>query len=77
MTVYTIFSAVAFLVTYREPYFTSPVKFWDGATAFPLNYHVPLKITLLYLIEIGFYIQAIPFLFFVEVRLKSGSWLVL
>jgi hypothetical protein len=67
LTVYTIFSTVAFLVTYREPYFLSPIRFWDGATQFPLNYHVPLKTTLFYLIEIGFYIQAIPFLFFVEV----------
>jgi hypothetical protein len=68
MTVYTIFSTVAFLVACREPWLLNPFRFWDGATAFPLNYHVPFKIALFYLIEIGFYIQAIPFLFFVEVR---------
>ncbi|KAF6262816.1 TLC domain-containing protein [Scenedesmus sp. NREL 46B-D3] len=73
MTVYTIFSAAAFLVSYQEPWFLSPVRFWDGATAFPLNYYVPFKIVLFYLIELGFYIQAIPFLFFVEVRRKD--WL--
>lgn len=71
MTVYTIFSSVAFLVTFQEPYFLSPIRFWDGATTFPLNYHVPFKIALFYLIEIGFYIQAVPFLFFVEVRRKD------
>lgn len=72
MTVYTIFSAAAFLVSYQEPWFLSPVRFWDGATAFPLNYYVPFKIVLFYLIELGFYIQAIPFLFFVEVRVCAG-----
>jgi hypothetical protein len=68
MTVYTIFSTAALLVSYQEPWLLSPVRFWDGATAFPINCYVPFKIVLFYLLEIGFYIQAIPFLFFVEVR---------
>eukprot|EP00878_Enallax_costatus_P020493 GHUV01021669.1.p1 GENE.GHUV01021669.1~~GHUV01021669.1.p1 ORF type:complete len:247 (+),score=26.86 GHUV01021669.1:389-1129(+) len=73
MVVYTTFSVTAFLVTYREPYFLDPYHYWTGATQFPLNYYVPFKTTLFYLIEIGFYIQAIPFLLFEEVRRKD--WL--
>lgn len=55
----------------REPYFLDPYYYWTGANQFPLNFHVPFKVTLFYLIEIGFYIQAIPFLMFVEVRRKD------
>lgn len=73
MVVYTIFSTTAFLVTFWEPYFTDPRHYWTGATQFPLNYYVPFKMTLFYLIEIGFYIQAVPFLLFEEVRRKD--WL--
>lgn len=71
MVVYTLFSTVAFLVTYKEPYFLDPYHYWTGANQFPLNYYVPFKITLFYLIEIGFYLQAIPFLLFEEVRRKD------
>lgn len=73
MIVYTIFSVTAFLVTYSEPYFLDPHHYWTGATQFPLNYYTPFKVTLFYLIEIGFYLQAIPFLLFEEVRRKD--WL--
>lgn len=60
-------------MTFREPYFLEPRHYWTGATQFPLNYYVPFKTTLFYLIEIGFYLQAIPFLLFEEVRRKD--WL--
>lgn len=40
-----------------EKYFTDPHEFWTGATAFPLNYHVPLKHNLFYQAQIGFYLQ--------------------
>jgi len=73
LCVYTIFSITAFLVTFREPFFSDPYHFWTGANAFPLNYYVPFKTTLFYCIEIGFYIQAVPFLIFIEVRRKD--WL--
>lgn len=56
-TVYIIFSTTAFLVTFREPYFLDPRHFWTDCNQFPLNYHVPFKTTLFYLIEIGFYLQ--------------------
>lgn len=59
------------LLCCREPYFLDPKHFWTDANQFPLNYYVPFKVTLFYLIEIGFYIQAIPFLMFVEVRRKD------
>lgn len=55
--VYIFFSATAFLVTFREPYFLNPRYFWTDCNQFPLNYHVPFKTTLFYLIEIGFYLQ--------------------
>lgn len=70
-TVYIIFSTTAFLVTFREPYFLDPRHFWTDCNQFPLNYHVPFKTTLFYLIEIGFYLQAIPFLMLEEVRRKD------
>eukprot|EP00775_Hariotina_reticulata_P007298 gene7298-7511_t len=73
LVVYTFFSATAFLVTFREPFFADPYYFWTDANAFPLNYYVPLKTLLFYCVEIGFYIQAIPFLIFIEVRRKD--WL--
>lgn len=56
-TVYIIFSATAFLVTCREPYFLDPYHYWTDCDQFPLNYYVPFKTTLFYLIEIGFYLQ--------------------
>jgi hypothetical protein len=56
-TVYIIFSATAFLVTFREKYFLDPYFFWTDCNQFPLNYYVPFKTTLFYLIEIGFYLQ--------------------
>eukprot|EP00879_Flechtneria_rotunda_P008442 GHRR01008843.1.p1 GENE.GHRR01008843.1~~GHRR01008843.1.p1 ORF type:complete len:313 (+),score=32.93 GHRR01008843.1:184-1122(+) len=71
MTVYTVFTTVGFLVAFPEPYFLDPYFFWTDANQFPLNYHVPLKTVLFYLVQIGFYIQAIPFLMFIEVRRKD------
>lgn len=56
-TVYMIFSTTAFLVTFREKYFLDPRYYWTDCTQFPLNYHVPFKTLLFYLIEIGFYLQ--------------------
>jgi hypothetical protein len=56
-TVYVIFSTVAFLVTFREKFFMDPFYFWTDCNQFPLNYYVPFKTTLFYLIEIGFYLQ--------------------
>jgi hypothetical protein len=56
-TVYIIFSVTAFLVTFREKYFLDPYFFWTDCNQFPLNYYVPFKTTLFYLIEIGFYLQ--------------------
>jgi TLC domain len=50
-----------------------PHHYWTGSTAFPLNYYVPLKSTLFYMLEMGFYIQAIPFLMFIEVRRKDWA----
>lgn len=55
--VYVIFSTSAFLVAHREPWFKDPHHFWSGATQFPLDSYVPFKISLFYLLEIGFYIQ--------------------
>lgn len=69
--VYIIFSLTAFLVTFREPYFTNPDEYWTGATQYPLNYHVPFKTTLFYLIEIGFYLQVCACRFVVCASLVS------
>ncbi|KAF8062789.1 ASC1-like protein [Scenedesmus sp. PABB004] len=73
LTVYVIFSAAALAVAAGEPWLFDPRRYWDGATKFPLNYYVPLKVGLFYLLEIGFYLQAIPFLMFVEVRRKDWA----
>jgi ceramide synthetase len=73
LVVYTVFTLLAFAATYSEPYFWDPKEYWTGATAFPLNYYVPRKTILFYIVEVGFYIQAIPFLCFIEVRRKD--WL--
>lgn len=40
-----------------EPFFYDSMHFWTGATAFPLNYRVPLKHVLFYQAQIGFYLQ--------------------
>lgn len=71
--VYVFFTIFGFLGVAFEPYFTDPHRFWDGATALPLNYYMPLKHNLFYQMQIGFYLQAIPFLMFIEVRRKD--WL--
>lgn len=69
--VYIIFSTTAFLVTFREKFFLDPFYFWTDCNQFPLNYYVPFKISLFYMLEIGFYLQAIPFLMLEEVRRKD------
>ncbi|GBF89705.1 LAG1 longevity assurance [Raphidocelis subcapitata] len=71
--IYTVFTTFAFLATCTEPYFTNPQQFWAGATQVPLNYYVPLKHALFYHIQIGFYLQAVPFLMFIEVRRKDWA----
>lgn len=55
--VYVIFSAAAFAVSFGEKWQTDPFHFWTDANQFPLNAYVPLKVSLFYLLEIGFYIQ--------------------
>lgn len=41
----------------RERYFLDPYYFWTDCNQFPLNYYVPAKISLFYMLEIGFYLQ--------------------
>lgn len=41
----------------REKYFLDPYYFWTDCTQFPLNYYVPFKTSLFYMLEIGFYLQ--------------------
>lgn len=71
--IYTFFTLFAFAATVTEPFFTNARLFWAGATQVPLNYFVPLKHALFYHIQIGFYLQAIPFLMFIEVRRKDWA----
>eukprot|EP00798_Chlamydomonas_sp_ICE-L_P010767 gene10767-17854_t len=88
MTVYIVFSLVAFLAAYKEPWFLDTRFAWKGCTKFPpcniqellvgtcITLVSPLEVIsvlLFYCIETGFYLQAIHFLTFIEVRRKD--WL--
>lgn len=68
---YVMFTTFAFGATVTKPFFFNPHSFWDGATKFPLNYYVPLEHVMFYTLQIGFYLQAVPFLMFIEVRRKD------
>jgi ceramide synthetase len=73
MFIFGSFTVSAFMVVRREPYFLDPKEYWTGTNAFPMNYYVPLKLVAFYCLEIGFYIQAIPYLCFVETRRKDWA----
>ena len=68
MCAYVGLVAAAAAIAVPEPWFWDQKLFWDGATAFPLNnLHVKAKSLWFYYVELGFYIQAVPFLMFIEV----------
>jgi len=56
----------------HEKFVKDTSYFWRGCNRFPpCNYGVPLLMRLLYSLELGFYVQAIPYLIFWEVRRKD------
>jgi hypothetical protein len=73
LTIYIVFTLLALAVSYNEVWFTDTKHFWIGCTKLPCELFVSKKLLLFYCVETGFYIQAIPFLIFVETRRKD--WL--
>jgi hypothetical protein len=74
LQVYIIFTSLAFLVSYKEVWFYDTRYLWLGCTHFPpCNLYVNHKVLLFYCVQTGFYLQAIHFLAFLEVRRKD--WL--
>jgi ceramide synthetase len=73
LTIFTLFTLLALAVSHDEPWFTDTKHFWIGCTQLPCELFVSKKLLLFYCVETGFYIQAIPFLIFVETRRKD--WL--
>jgi hypothetical protein len=80
MTAYIGLVAAAAAIAIPEPWFWDQKQFWDGATVFPLNLPIKASSLLFYYVELGFYIQAVPFLMFIEVcvcasECERGWWL--
>lgn len=74
MSVYIVFSVIAFLASYKEIWFYDTRYFWLGCNHFPpCNLYVSKGVLLFYCLQTGFYLQAIHFLTFHEVRRKD--WL--
>lgn len=73
MLVYIVLVAVCLGVSCTKPWFADSSKQWEGATQFPLNQYVTRGMLWCYYLELGYYIQAVPFLIFIEVRRKD--WL--
>jgi hypothetical protein len=71
LTIYISFTLLALAVSYNEPWFTDTRHFWIGCTRLPCDLFVSKKLLLFYCVETGFYMQAIPFLIFVETRRKD------
>ncbi|CAL5229488.1 g12821 [Coccomyxa viridis] len=70
--VYTVLVALGVYVSINESFFTDTRYFWLGCTEFPpCNYEVSRGLRLLYALELGYYVQAIPSLIFWEVRRKD------
>ena len=71
LTIYIAFTLLALAVSYGEPWFTDTTYFWKGCTRLPCDLFVSKRVLLFYCVETGFYIQAIPFLLFVEERRRD------
>lgn len=68
LTVYTFFTALAFFISFQEPWFWDTRYMWLGCNHFPpCNLHVPPKVLIFYCVQTGFYLQAVHFLIFHEV----------
>lgn len=73
LTVFSLFTSLALAVSYGEPWLYDTKYYWLGCTKLPCDFFVSKKLLLFYCVETGFYIQAIPFLWTVEVR--RHDWL--
>mmetsp|Transcript_7478 Transcript_7478/g.19933 ORF Transcript_7478/g.19933 Transcript_7478/m.19933 type:complete len:322 (+) Transcript_7478:128-1093(+) len=74
LTIFITFTITAFLVSYGETWFYDTRFYWLGCNHFPpCNLTVSKGVLFFYALETGFYIQAIHFLIFHEVRRKD--WL--
>lgn len=71
--VYIVVTSLALAVSYQEPWFYDTKYMWDGCTQLPCDLYVSKGSLLFYCVEIGFYIQAIPFLLWHETRRED--WL--
>ncbi|KXZ42818.1 hypothetical protein GPECTOR_116g350 [Gonium pectorale] len=72
MTVYIVFTTLAFVVCWGEVWFTDSRYWWLGCTHFPpCNLPVSRGVLLFYCAETGFYLQAIHFLAVYEERRKD------
>ncbi|CAL8465112.1 g4647 [Coccomyxa elongata] len=71
-SVYTVLVILGIYVSFNESFFTDTRYFWLGCTEFPpCNYEVSRGLRLLYALELGYYLQAVPSLIFWEVRRKD------
>ncbi|GMH45715.1 hypothetical protein BSKO_13678 [Bryopsis sp. KO-2023] len=63
-TVYACFTALGLNASYSEIWFADTRHFWIGCTQLPCEQQLTTGLVLLYTIEMGFYLQAIPSLLF-------------
>lgn len=74
MSIYILFTTMAYLVARGNVWFADTRHYWLGCSKFPpCNLSVDKGVLLFYCVETGFYLQAIHFLMFIEVRRKD--WL--
>jgi len=73
-TVFSTFVIAALVVSMKEKWFTDTRYYWAGCTHFPpCNLTVTKGVLFFFALETGFYIQAIHFLLFHEVRRKDWA----
>jgi len=64
--------AVGIAAAWHERFVTDTKHFWLGCDRFPpCNYSIPVLMRVMYSLELGFYLQAVPYLFLWEVRRKD------
>ncbi|KAJ9516876.1 hypothetical protein QJQ45_027273, partial [Haematococcus lacustris] len=74
LTIYILFTSIAISISIGEPWFWDTRYFWVGCSHFPpCNLLVTPGMLLFYCMQTGFYVQAIHYLIFHEIRRKD--WL--
>ncbi|KAJ9516842.1 hypothetical protein QJQ45_027257 [Haematococcus lacustris] len=74
LTIYILFTSIAIGISIGEPWFWDTRYFWVGCSHFPpCNLLVTPGMLLFYCMQTGFYVQAIHYLIFHEIRRKD--WL--